>query len=450
MAGDVIAAALADLRARSPQYQHYTDYYFGNHRLTFATDKFRNAFGDMFAAFADNLCAAPVDAVADRLEVEGFEAIDGKDEVAQLAWNLWNLSRMDRHAGETHMEALRTGDAYVIIWPDADGNPIIHPNRAGQVTVQYDEERPDLILWAVKVWITNDDHARVNVYFPDRTEKYVTTNEVKGTLPEKDTELRPYEVEGEPWPLPNPYDTVPVFHFGNNAGIGEFGHSELINVIPLQDALNKSIADMLVAMEFVALPQRWITGVEVPTDHTTGKPMEIFTPGADRVWAIGAEDARFGQFDPANLSQFITVQEMFRTEIARISGIPLHYLMLMQGNFPSGEALRTAEGRFVSKVRDRQVAYGNVWEDVMQLAVKMHSGADVELSTKWRNASPRSERELVEIGRHKQVLDVSKKQIWRELGYTEDQIEKMDEDNDRSGDEVGSEILRMFDRGRLD
>lgn len=40
-----ITHALRCLRARAPAYALYEAYYDGNHRLAFATDKFRSTFG---------------------------------------------------------------------------------------------------------------------------------------------------------------------------------------------------------------------------------------------------------------------------------------------------------------------------------------------------------------------------------------------------------------------
>jgi hypothetical protein len=226
--------------------------------------------------------------------------------------------------------------------------------------------------------------------------------------------------------MPNPNDQIPVFHFGNNARVGMYGKSELTDVIPLQNALNKSVADMLVGMEFQAWPQRWVTGLEVQIDSATGKPIKPWEPGADRVWTVGASDAKFGQFDPAGLEQFIKVQEAFRLEIARVSRTPLHYLMPMTGQWPSGESLKTAESAFTSKVKRRQIAFGNVWEDVMRFALRVE-GREVtsHLSALWADPTPRSDMDQVKIAELKAKLGVSQDQNLRELGYSDEEIERM-------------------------
>jgi hypothetical protein len=421
---DDITRALTQFRASAAGYLLYQEYYDGAHRLAFATDKFKSAFGRLFKAFADNLCPAVVDAVADKLLLTGFAGDTADSKIAPKdAWAIWKQNRMDQRAGQVHVEALRSGDSYVIVWPDAAGTPTIYPNAGASMMVHYDAETPGLVLWAAKQWKLDDgtERLRLNMYYPDRIEKWVTKSKAHA-LPEKSISFVEYEVENEPWPVPNEWGVVPVFHFANNSGLEDLGNSELGNVIPLQDALNKTIADMLVAMEFVALPQRWITGLDVILDETTGKPITPFTPGADRVWAVGATDAQFGQFDPANLEQFTRVQNDFRAEIARVSGTPLHYLMLQSGEFPSGESMKTAEERFTAKVRDRQVSFGNTWENAMALALRMAGKAEAQLSAEWKDPTPRSERDQINMALIKKDLGVPRARILAELGYGAEEI----------------------------
>jgi len=451
---DDLQWALDDIGARAKAYQHFRDYYNGDHRLLFATEKFRNAFGDLFQSFADNLCSSVVDAVADRLEVAAFEA-PGAETAAGQAWEVWERNRMDRRAGDVHAGALREADAFVVVWPNRLGEPRIWPQNPQTIAVRYDDDdEPDRILWAAKVWrtkVTWDGTARpgvrANLYYPERIEKWAAQIGEGATV--KASRFRAFEPDdGTGSEVINPYGVVPVFHFANGASDGSYGRSELADVIPLQDALNKAIADMLVAMEFHAYPQRWMVGVEVERHPETGKPLDPpFKPGADRIWSLGNPDARFGQFDPASLQGFLAVQDSFRAEVARVSGTPLHYLML-SGEFPSGEAMKTAEARLVKKVEDRQTAFGNVWEDALRLCVAIAGGpADAPLSAIWESAESRDERLEAETATLKKELGVSTEQLLRELGYTPDQIEQMAEEREVGGTDVGEALLRAFERG---
>ncbi len=434
--------ALDTLAMRAPAYQLAERYYKGDHRLVFATERFRNAFGSLFQAFADNLCPVVVDTVADRLEVVGFSLEEGDASAVDDAWGLWQENRMDLKSKTIHTMALRSGDAYVVIWPDDQGIPRIHPNSALRMCVAYDDEGMNQISAAARLWRLDDGRLRLNIYYPDRIEKFETATATMDARSEG--AFRP--LSDEPV-IPNNWGVVPVAHFVNGAEEDGFGRSELEGVIPLQDALNKAVADMLVAMEYVALPQRWATGLEVDLDEETGKPRVPFTPGVERVWAVGDPDVKFGQFDPANLTQFLDVQNSFRIEISRVAGIPLHYMMLDSGGWPSGEAMKTAEARLVSRVEDLQASFGNAWEDSMHLALKMLGKADQRLSTVWTDPTPRDVRAEAEAAILRQQLGVSQRQLLLELGYSPEQIERMEAEREVSSASIGEQILTAFDRG---
>lgn len=431
--------ALAQLRTRRAAYDHYRAYYEGQHDLAFATDKFKNAFGALFRAFSDNLCPIVVDTVADRLIVTGFQlegaparpprvpgpARPAARTPADAAWALWQTNRMARRAGEVHQEAGVTGDSYVIVWPDRTEQVRLWPQRADQVVVRYDPDLPGARLWAAKVWARDDGYVRATLYYPDRVEKYVTLKAVQGVLPRDSRAFAPYTADGEPGPvLANPYGQVPVFHFASNAPVGAQGRSELVDIVPLQDALNKSVMDMLVAMEFTAFPQRWITGLEVETDEITGRPLTPFIPGEDRVWTVGDKEVKFGEFPPAGLDNYLHVQDSLRAEIARVSGTPVHYMMLMGSRWPSGEALRIAEVRLTHKIQDRALSFGETWGEALSFALTV-AGTPATVTPEWADPQPRSELEYAQELQVQQALGVPEPVLWRALGYTDAEIEEM-------------------------
>ena len=417
-----IVVALDTLGKRQAKIKKYQRYYDGDHDLAFATNKFKKAFADLFTEFADNLCPAVVDPVADRLRITGF----GDSPAGNRAWEIWKQNRMTQRAGEVHTDALTVGDAYVIVWQSADGEPEIMVNTAETTMVYYSAEQPGRIDWAAKRWSVGKQ-VRLNMYYPDRIEKYITQERGAGSGDPSARAFAPYEVPGEPWPITHPYGRVPVFHFPNNGRTGACGRSELKDVIPLQDALNKSIADMLVAMEYVALPQRWATGIEVKRDPVTGEPISPWKPAIDAVWSAPDSDVHFGQFDPSDLSQFLNVQDKFRMEIARVSRTAIHFLMMQTGDFPSGESLKTAESPFLAKVMDRMESYGNVWQDVMLFALLIANttaSAD-DVVPDWRDPAPKSAKEQAETTEIKQRIGVPLETLLKELDYTDAEIQEM-------------------------
>ena len=64
--------------------------------------------------------------------------------------------------------------------------------------------------------------------------------------------------------MPNPLGVVPVVAIRNSDRIlDDRGCSEIDDLKPLVDALNKSLADMMVTSEYVGRPRRWATGMEL-------------------------------------------------------------------------------------------------------------------------------------------------------------------------------------------
>ncbi len=446
-----IEKVLADIRLAGGRYAKTERYYDGDHDLAFATQKFENAFGTLFREFALNLCPVICDAVRDKLRVTGFgidaENIAGNAHDVSVgsrhsdARRIWHNNRMDTRAGEVHKETLKNGDAYIIVWPNERGEAVFYPNRAAAISVVYDEDSPGLIRRAAKHWLDADKHMRLNLFYPDRIEKYISRKPTEGGLPEakdfvplisprsqvkspKSSDGKPGTLDMGPGTVPNPYGIVPVFHFANNADIGRLGRSELEAAIPVQDGLNKSVLDMLVAMEFAAYRQRWAAGIEVEYDKD-GKTVAPFKAGIDHLWIANDPGARFGDFEAAHLEQFLRVKDGFRVDIASVTGTPLHYLLQNTGGFPSGESLKKAETRFLAKVRDRQTSFGRVWADVMEFALRVEGRETTRLITEWEDPAPMSEREVLENILLKKQIGLPVEQALLEAGYGEADVKEM-------------------------
>ena len=496
---DKLEQAIEQLRVTAGRYRRARRYYAGLHDLSFATEKFANTFGEMFREFALNLCPAVVDATRDKLKIKGFgidsmsyaytrESAGGggprsgrtgsnhgaltPEGVTLAVGRIWNSNKMAIRAGEVHKEALRCGDAYLIVWPGADGTVQIVPNSADTMAVKYDEEVPGRILWAAKYWRTADKRTRLNLYFADRIEKYISKDrgegvlsDAKGFVPMARSKARRTEYEqgslfdlangGDVQPpataggtakasgtandavVGNPYGVVPVFHFANNADIGEFGRSELEAAMPVQDGLNKSVLDMLVAMEVSAFRQRWAAGIEIQLDPETGKEIAPFRSGLDTLWLTESPDAKFGDFAATELEQFLKVKDGFRIDIASVTGTPLYYLMPHTRAVPSGESLRKAETRFLAKVRDRQEQFGSVWADAMSFALKIAGHPGVSLVTHWEDPAPTSEREILENLRIKKELGISTEQALKEAGYGDAEAKRIAREGSFATDERG-------------
>ena len=130
------------------------------------------------------------------------------------------------------------------------------------------------------------------------------------------------------------------------------------------------------------------------------------------------------------------------------------------GGVPSGEALKTAESGLVQKAQQRIINFGNSWEDCIRMALGIQEAfgetiANPEDSIEiiWDDVETRNEQSHLETLRVKSELGVTKKQIWREMGYSQEQIEQMEEDNTAqqvADTNIGAEILRSFQGGDVE
>lgn len=449
---ETIAYAMSDLVVRQRNYNHLRRYYHGDHDLRFASDAFRQAFGSLLKTLQYNRCGAVVDAIADRIQIEAWESGDGNDTTNDTAEEIWAANRGDWLAGVVHIEALTSGDAYVIVWPDRDGNPRMRPNRADMVNVLYRDEDPDDVECAIKVWrVQRGEYAgrwRMTVYERDMITRWITKGP-QDEQPKKIDGMIPFEDE---WgaELPNPYDTVPVIPFPNNQLLpGDHGISELRDVIPLQDGLNKSLSDMIVAGEFLAYPQRWAVGVEPQVNPLTGQTVETFEPGIDRMLMVADAQARFGEFSAADMRQFLDMLNSWDQMISRVSRIPTFWLG-MSGDFPSGEALKTAEAPFVSKVRDRQVLFGAAWTNAMRLALMIANDSNPDnVEPVFSPPVARSEVEFWQLAQMKRAIGVPDEQLWKEAGYTEEQILNFTAVQMEQRERQAAMFGQAFDAGRI-
>lgn len=447
--GSDIALLTADMAERAANYARYAAYYAGRQEIEFAGEKLQSAFGDALAGLVCNRCAPVVDAFADRLQIAGFTDANGKaDEVADA---VWTANTMHRGAGEIHTEALTSGDAYLIVWPDMEtGAPRLYPNLGSRMAILYDDEVPGQVSVAAKAWRLRDRRWRLNLYYADRLEKYISAASTDAA-PTSTAAYQPYQDDGDrAWPVA--YDaswtgTVPVFHFANNARTASYGRSELADIIPLQDRLNMSLANLAIAEEFQSFRQRWATGLQPLRDPNTGEYVTPFKAGAGQIWLATNEATKFGDFEAADLNMFGATAEGWETRIARTARVPMHYLL--QTGQVSGETLKVAEGPFVAKVEDRQRAFGIVWERAMTFALRVAGISDTELSVQWQPAESRIDKEFWEVAALRAERGVSDQQILREFGYTDAEIEQMADEAQATADKVGAAMGAAFNAGQF-
>lgn len=415
------------LNERQADLQLFEDYYEGRHRMAFASSKFRNAFGNLFRSFSDNWCGLVIDSAEERLNIEGFRMGAAGESADQDAWRIWQANALDLDSQLAHTDALVFGSAYVTVWAGDDPSiPSITVESARQMIVGYAPGSRRTRVGAWKKWLDDDGYFYGTLYLPDAIYKYRSAGKQSVYLSASqkiDWVPRP----GDEQPVPNPLGVVPVVELRNNPRMMGHGRSEIEQIIPIQDATNKIITDMLVTSEYSAFKQRWVTGLDIPVDDN-GKPIEPFEAAVDRVWIARDPEVRFGEFQQTDLSYYVRAVEMFVQHAATISRTPPHYFLLNGGQAPSGEAITSAEAGLVAKVHRKMRSFEEGWEEVMRLAFAVLGDSERaqawDAEVLWADPAYRNHSALVDALLKLQSLGVPREQLWSDAGYSPQQIER--------------------------
>lgn len=414
----------AKLENRRPAVQHYVDYREGNHRLAFATAKYKESFGRLLGPFADNWCKPVVEVAVERLRVQGMDF--GSDDDSNEAWSIWQANNLDAWSTMAHREAITCGEAYTLTAPAGPGMaPRITIEHPLQVIVEYGEDDPNVRVAALKKWLGRDGYLRATLYLPDWIHRFRSKEKAR-----RGGRVQWVRLDGDGI-IPNPMGVVPVVPLRNNPTLLGGGQSDLDGVDALNDAINKLVLDMMISSEFAAFPQKIIAGIEVPNDPLTGKPITgAFEMGASRLLTVAAKDGvQWGQFQPADLKNYVNAIDMLLQHLAAQSRTPPHYLIGQIVN-ASGDSLEAAEAGLEEKAHDKTVTFGDGWEETMRVAFRARNAPgdltraeNMAAETRWKNPGRRTEAQILDAAIKRITAKVPFEQVWLDMGYTPQQVQ---------------------------
>lgn len=400
MSIDAWVSEQSDIAAKIALFRAYAD---GDHRSDLTAEMqslLRIGTDATLDAFNDNYMDIIVQTMVDRLNVRAIEA--DTDAGSEWADGVLDANRFDGIQQDVHQAAVRDGHTYLMVSYDNDADALVlTPEPAfdgsyGMLSI-HNETGSTIPDVAIKVWATTTaslaDTVRLNVYYPDRIEKWVSTG--SGGLGR-------FEVEGEAWPAPwvdragQPLG-VPVVKFANRPETyTDQGRSEIEDAIPLQDALNRTLYSMVMAAELSAFQIRYLFGMKPPAAVTPG--MWIYS---DVPLDTSEQALSIGVLPVGDLSQYINMAQWLCGEMGKITRTPSPEFM--GSSDASGEALKQREIGLLGKVRRFQVKGGNAWEDVMHTAHAIQSAygsakppAVERFMCRWADAELRNDAVVID------------------------------------------------------
>jgi hypothetical protein len=412
---DLRARAQRKLDQQAGRVRRYQQFYDGEAAVMalLGTEE-RQTFLKFLRESHANWSELVVNAVAERLTVTGFRF--GAD--SEQAWLLWQANQMDADAELVQTEALVTGQCPVLVQPDED-------NPSG---VSITAESP---LEACVLYEPGNRRRRTAGFkrFTDDTgEQYLTDVLL---LPDVIATWLPNA--GQPVIEQNPSGVVGMVEITPQPRLGGPGRSELDPVIPIQDRINTTIFNRLVATDYGAFRQIWATGVKmarevIQTDDggETTRTVRPYDVGANRLLVNERPEGRFGSFPESSLSGYLSSVEQDVTMLAAITQTPAHYLLGQMVNL-SADAIRAAEAGLVAKVSRRALHIGEDWETVMRIALGLVGSAaatNLEAEVIWGDWETRSEGQRVDALVKMGSLGVPRQVLWERWGATQQEIDR--------------------------
>lgn len=418
------------LKHDGQRFDRLDAYHRGNPPVPFGNRKMREAYRRLQKQARSNYAALVAETLLERMKVVGFRGgASGTDDSDSTAWGWWQDNNLDANALLVHRCAVVMSRAYVIVGHGTNGQPLVTGEDPRQVIHESDPTDRRKVRAALKTWWDDVDKVQqAVVYLPDAVH-YFRTNRVGSTERAASQHLwsaANWTIDDTDAPngvAENPFGVVPVVPFINRPNLAGDSLGEFEDVTDVLDRIATGTLDRLVIAAMQAYRQRWATGVD-PTDES-GDVQNYWDPGADLLWLVPDQNAKFGDFQSTDVGPLINSIESDVQHLAAITRTPPHYLIGAVVNV-SGDALAAAETGLVSKVIEREVEFGEAWEQVYRLCGQV-LGQDVPADAEviWRDPQFHTLTELAAASVQLDQAGVPWRARMRLLDFTPSEIDRM-------------------------
>lgn len=387
------------LRDRAPQIRVWDDWYSGRHPVPQGYDGAEALFQRIMETVGLNMLKLVSDAPLPRMEIVGFK-VDGKfnDDV----WQVWQDNNFDLGSELVRLEKMALSEAYVMVDPN-NGSPILTPEHPEQCVVEYAPGSSRERIAALKVWQDDVsgptplvraflDLGAGGIYsYAAPTRIYSqSVREERSTLA-----LRPsWEFQPESSGS-NPLGEPSIVAFPNGGRMMAAPLPEWYPALAPQRRINKSLLDRMAMQDQGAFKAMWATGIRIPRDPVTGKPVEDFIKAVNRMFINEDPNGKFGQLQAEDIKQML---EAVRDDIADCAMLVPTSADQILGKLVNvaGDGLKLAQNSEVKRTKRHIRQESEGWEDVARLSLK-GAGKEVpsasRMTTEWSNPEYRTDTE---------------------------------------------------------
>jgi hypothetical protein len=430
---------LIDLRREG--YEIAKSFYDGDREEVSANKVIEKVIEKSAAAHPISLAHIPVDALCDKIELTAISAEETAAKVALAAW--YDDNDIEDESDDWLRLAAAYGDYYVINDPleeDAQGRATrVRSTGSSPLTtvVVYSSEDSRTPLFGVKMWKANRRFLAV-VYYDDCSVLLETDVRSNDTTP-KPADFRPrLDDDGDP-------DSYIEKHLGGRMLVEHiaidgkpYGTPVHRKAFGPQDAITKISATNLAAVDGLGFPVRYALmdpmaqiDDDIDDDFGTAGPGSTDgqttvtapqslkdTPGSMRI-LHGIRDIK--QLDSAKSDDFLKNLDWYIRVMAVACGVPLFEFDL-NGEQPSGEARRRAEGRINKHARSVARTLGRAYTGVGDVVLGL-MGLEGTVAVSFRPTETETDKDGLELVGIKISNGVPVRQALLEAGYTAEQVD---------------------------
>jgi hypothetical protein len=447
----------AKLSHRRNEIRLFNDYADGKHPLRLGSEEWSQDHAQRFKGWSDNWCGVVASAPGERTALDGFRV--GDDDDVQSAdekelWRQWDLNEMPSQSSQGFLASRIARRSAVLVWGDADDNPVITWEDPAQVIVDYDPSTR-VSRYALKAWLDGDLEL-ATLYTDTEVWKFqrprLATSIERGHTPDGLIIVSDYKnhvsaggwvrrehTGDDTWPITHPMGILPIQEFTNRPKLGNHPVSDIEGTIAMQDAINMLWKYLFAAADYASMPARVVMGLEppkMPILDENGvkigeKPVDIEALQKGRMLWLTGQNGKIGQWDAAKLDVFTDVINVAVKHLAAQTRTPIHYIVGELGNV-NGETLTATETPLAMKVRESHLFHTPDVRGVFRrialvqgndgLAEACRSG-----QPQWRNPEIRSEAQMADAASKDKATGFPIMWIAKyRYGYTQKQLAELE------------------------
>lgn len=364
-----------------------------------------------------------IDVLVESLVLEGFKLADGPP--PEDLNRILQANNFDTLLTLGLTEALIQGAAFVVAGGREDSDiPMLSVHKGNEFSIKEDYQ--GRIIQAVRRYRKGNQTFKA-VYKPGRTAWYQVEGSLEVLIEEAETG----------------YDRVPVVPLVNRKRIGEEGQSEIEDIATLCDAASRSLTNLQVAQELLAMPVRYLFGDDVKSqfknaDGTQKSRVEAYLGH----YIVGPKGSTAGSIPGSDLNQIINSFKVYAQQVSALTGIPPFMMGISADSNPaSAEAMRSAKDRLITRAEMKQHIFGDAVEDIARMVLAL-AGVEVDgletLEARWRDPAVASvsSRNALMLQAHAQGI-ITEETAREYLGLSPEQMARERHTDHREASTIG-------------